>query len=246
MASSRVVLLHGIQSGPSTFWRVRADLETLGFAVDAPTLPGNAGRPQLDRPSLSRLADAVAHDVAAGPALVVGHSLGALVALELAARRPDLVAALVLEDPPSRAGVDLAALRQEIRHDARDARQDPASLIARLLAENPLWARADAEHAAANWAGVDEEGAIGPLDGAEFDLAALAAAVRAPITLLAASPERSVLAGAERAALIARADPAIEVESGHGIHRDRPGVWVAAVALAAARAFPSGTGREGA
>jgi pimeloyl-ACP methyl ester carboxylesterase len=36
-----------------------------------------------------------------GPAVIYGHSLGALVAMVLAARYPELVRALVLEDPPA-------------------------------------------------------------------------------------------------------------------------------------------------
>lgn len=35
-----------------------------------------------------------------GPAIVIGHSLGAMTALQLAASRPELVLAIVLEDPP--------------------------------------------------------------------------------------------------------------------------------------------------
>jgi pimeloyl-ACP methyl ester carboxylesterase len=35
-----------------------------------------------------------------GPAIIVGHSLGAVTGLQLAATRPELVSALVLEDPP--------------------------------------------------------------------------------------------------------------------------------------------------
>ena len=46
---------------------------------------------------------AVLEAVADTPALLYGHSLGALVAVGVAAARPDLVSGIVLEDPPSSA-----------------------------------------------------------------------------------------------------------------------------------------------
>jgi pimeloyl-ACP methyl ester carboxylesterase len=236
----RVLLIHGIQSGPSTWWRVGADLETLGFEVDRATLPAHAGRPAVA--TLAALADAVAPEA---PSFVVGHSLGALVALELAARRPDLVLGLLLEDPPSRSAVDPVALAAEVRADADEAQRDPDGLRDRLLAANPLWAAQDAEHAVANRAAVDVEAAAEPLELADWDVAAMAAAVPGPITVLAASPSGSALGEPERSALLATATSALVVESGHGIHRDRPGVWVAAVAAAAGGTLPSPFGRPG-
>ncbi len=240
MTERPVVLLHGIQSGPSTWWRVGADLSTLGFDVSTPTIPGNVGTPVPPAGTLASLAAAIPLD---RPSVVVGHSLGGLVALELAVQRPELVLALVLEDPPSRSGNDPEALADEVAADVREASTDPAGLRARLLAANPLWAQQDAANAVANRAAVDLEHAADPLRRADWDVAAMAAAVSAPITLLAATPGASALGGPERGALMLVAERTVEVESGHGIHRDRPGVWVAVVAEAAARAFGSGTGR---
>jgi lipase len=236
VTSRPVVLLHGIESGPSTFWRVGADLSTLGFDVATPTVPGNAGTPATTEGTLAGLARSVPIQE---PSVVVGHSLGALVALELAVQRPGLVRALVLEDPPARSVVDPAALAEEIVEDVRIARQDPAGLTDRLLAENPLWARQDAVHAVANRAGVDVERVADPLIAADWDLVAMVAAVSCPVTLIAATPAGSALGGPERAGLLAAADRAVVVESGHGVHRDRPGVWVAIVAGVAATAFPA-------
>ena len=236
MPSRPVVLLHGIESGPSTWWRVGADLTTLGFDVTTPIVPGNAGTPVTEEGTLASLASAIQ---ITQPSVVVGHSLGALVALELAAQRPELVLALVLEDPPARSVVDPADLAREIVDDVREARSDPEGLTARLLAANPLWARDDAVHAVANHATVDVEHAADPLQRADWDLVAMADAVSCPITLLAATHGASALDGPERPALLVSADRAVVVESGHGIHRDRPGVWVAVVAEAAARAFPN-------
>ena len=235
MTGTPLLLLHGIESGPSTFWRVGADLRTLGFEVTTPTIPGNAGTPVIVGGTLAALARSIPIEE---PSVVVGHSLGALVALELAAQRPDLVLALVLEDPPSRSVTDPAALAREIVEDVRVARTDPDGLRDRLLADNPLWAAEDAANAVANRAGVDVDHVADPLLSAAWDLPAMLAAVSCSVTLLAATPSRSALGGPEREALLAAADRAIVIESGHGIHRDRPGVWVAAVSAAAGGVFP--------
>jgi pimeloyl-ACP methyl ester carboxylesterase len=235
-----VLLVHGIQSGPSTWWRVAPDLETLGFDVLLATLPGHLGSPAA--PTLTALALAVAPQE---PAFVVGHSLGALVALELAAIRPDLVLGLLLEDPPSRSAVDPADLAAEIRADADEAQRDPEGLQARLLEANPLWNVQDAAHAVANRAAVDVAGAAAPLEHADWDVAAMAAAVTCPVMVLAATPAASALGEPERSLLLAAASRSVLVESGHGIHRDRPGVWVAVVAEAAGGASHPGTGRPG-
>lgn len=240
MTPPPVLLLHGIQSGPSTFWRVGADLTDLGFAVTTPTVPGNAGAPGTPEGTLGSLARSVPID---RPSVVMGHSLGALVALELAAQRPDLVTALVLEDPPARGSTDPVVVAAEIVDDARAARADPEGLAARVLAENPLWHPTDAANAVANRAAVDVGHVAEPLLAADWDLVAMVAAVSCPVTLLAATPSGSALNGPERGALLASVDRAVVVESGHGIHRDRPGVWVAVVAEVASGALPSATGR---
>lgn len=242
MTARPVVLIHGIESGPSTWWRVGADLTTLGFDVVAATVPGHAGTSATEEGTLASLAAAIP---LTHPAVVVGHSLGALVALELAVQQPELVLALVLEDPPSRSAVDPDDLALEIVEDVRIAREDPVALRDRLLAEHPRWAVEDAANAVANRVGVDVEHVADPLHAADWDLVAMAAAVSCPITLLAATPDGSALGGPEREALLASVDRAVVVPSGHGVHRDRPGVWVAVVADAAARAFPSAPARPG-
>lgn len=94
-----VVLVHGLTGAASNFVSL-APLLASRFRVLVPELPGHGGSPPLAAaPNLDALAEPV-HAAASAegmlPAVVVGHSLGGLVALRLAMRRPDAVRGLVL------------------------------------------------------------------------------------------------------------------------------------------------------
>ena len=91
-----ILLLHGF-GGAATNWTLVAPrLLALGRVL-VPDLPGHGGSSGLPAPpeTLDPFADRVASLLDA-PALVVGHSLGGVVALRLALRRPELVRGLVL------------------------------------------------------------------------------------------------------------------------------------------------------
>jgi pimeloyl-ACP methyl ester carboxylesterase len=94
--------------GISADWRALAPqirlLRGLGLTVHVVDLPGFALRPALKASdaNVSQLADYVARAVtglAIPPALVLGHSLGGGVAMNLAIRHPELVSGLVLIAP---------------------------------------------------------------------------------------------------------------------------------------------------
>lgn len=99
-----MVLIHGQASQSQDHMLVLADLarEHHVFAVD---VPGHGTSDRLDPEQytnvfvgdlLARFVDRVVN----GPAILSGHSSGGLLALRIAATRPDLVAGLLLEDPP--------------------------------------------------------------------------------------------------------------------------------------------------
>jgi pimeloyl-ACP methyl ester carboxylesterase len=67
-------------------------------------------------------------EIAKEPALLIGHSLGALAALVAAADAPELVRGLVLEDPPLNYSKPWAAAEYAPLRDAIAA-QDPAALL---------------------------------------------------------------------------------------------------------------------
>lgn len=97
-----VVLVHGL-GGSHLNWVLLGPLLATGHRVYAPDLPGfglsyPAGR-RADVVRNGLVLDAFLRDVVGGPALLVGNSMGGLLAMAQAVRRPDSVTGLVLIDP---------------------------------------------------------------------------------------------------------------------------------------------------
>jgi len=232
------VLVHGVTSSSRTWWRVGPALAGRGFRVLAVDLRGHGASPRAAAGlAVADLADDVAETVAGtagGPVdLLVGHSLGALVALELVGRHPGLARRLVVEDPPGAASVDWAGLAAGIEADTARAVTDPEGLGRDLAAANPAWPPGEAERRVADLADCDGRaiaGAVRP--GVAFDLPALLAAARLPILLLLAEEALgSNLTGLDRkAAVEAVADGATRVlPAGHSLHREALDAWLAAL-----------------
>ena len=99
---AEVLAIHGL-TGHGKRWQTLATGHLPEVAIAAPDLIGH-GRSSWAAPwtldaNAAALAELLDAEGVGGPVLVVGHSFGAAVALQLAAARPDLVAALVLLDP---------------------------------------------------------------------------------------------------------------------------------------------------
>ena len=135
-----VVLIHGVGLDGSV-WRPQAEALAADHDVVAVDMPGHGGS---DPPAVdARLADyaaavlAALDDAGIGRAHVVGHSMGALVALELALAHPSRVASVVAmnavfcRSPEQRAAIDarVAAL------DRSDAVPDWTGTIARWFGD---------------------------------------------------------------------------------------------------------------
>lgn len=172
-----VVLLHG-GGATSTAWAAVAPaLARAGHRVLAPDQVGDAGRSVHDGPRLRSHADLttwlgdVLDGLGTGPAVVVGHSYGAWLAVRYALARPGRVARLVLLDPSD----VLVGLRAAYR-----ARAVPV-----LLAPSPARTRG-----LLAW---ETQGA--PLPPAWLHLAGLAATARTSRVVLPRRPSTAELAG---------------------------------------------------
>ncbi|HKX13964.1 MAG TPA: alpha/beta hydrolase [Propionibacteriaceae bacterium] len=97
-----VLLLHGLTSA-SLSWRHVAPELGRRFRVIAPDARGHGGSEWTRDYSIDLMRDDVVRfmeQLGILAAIVVGHSMGALAAYQLAATRPDLIRLLVLEEMP--------------------------------------------------------------------------------------------------------------------------------------------------
>lgn len=233
-------------SSSRTWWRVGPALAERGHRVLAVDLRGHGASPRSEAGlSTADLADDVAETIGAvtagspgaapGPPvdLLVGHSLGALVALELVGRRPGFARRLVLEDPPGPGSVDWAGLADGIEADTRRAATAPDALRRDLEAANPAWPTGEAERRVADLADCDGQAIAAALrPGVRFDLAALLAAAPLPVLLLLAEEALgSNLLGLDRkAAIETLGDGTTRVlPAGHSVHREALNAWLAAL-----------------
>ena len=92
----RVLLLHGLQSASGTWYRIAEGLAAAGAHAIAPDLRGHGRSPRGERYALGDFVS----DLEPGWDLVVGHSLGAVIAAHARQADPAFASAAVLIDPP--------------------------------------------------------------------------------------------------------------------------------------------------
>lgn len=135
VSAPRPILIHG-SGGDHRVWAAQSLVLAGSVAIDLPGHPD--GDPLTDLPALgTTVAGALA--TLEGPRVLVGHSLGGAVALEVARTRPELVSGLVVVAAGLRLGVPDAAI-ERARDDFPAERErliagsfaDPAATMAGL------------------------------------------------------------------------------------------------------------------
>jgi pimeloyl-ACP methyl ester carboxylesterase len=243
-----------MMSSSATWWRIGPALAGRGFEVHALDLPAHGDAAPLGRPlDLDALLDGVAARLPDRVDLLVGHSLGAVVAAALAGRRPDVARAVVLEDPPAARGPDSPLLADGVEADAALVRSDRAELARREREGNPRWSEEDVRHSLEAIEAADAESIAAGLRGSlAWTLPDLLERVRVPVLVLAAPAAQgsfaeeggTALRGPLREVVRALVPPHrfVVLDGGHCLHRDLPERWLDEVERFADEALGGGRG----
>jgi pimeloyl-ACP methyl ester carboxylesterase len=123
----RVVLIHGSGGNAETAWGPLRPLEERHTLV-APNRGGYPPNPPLERIDFAQQAEELSPLLEDG-AHVVGHSYGGVIAMLIAARRPDSVLSLTVSEPPAfgvaRGNPDVDSLVQRLDAHFRAGPREP-------------------------------------------------------------------------------------------------------------------------
>lgn len=132
----RVVLVHGSGGNAAPAW---ASVQPLAarFTVVAPNRGGYPPNPPLERIDFEEQAEELAPLLEDG-AHLVGHSYGGVIALLMAARRPEVVCSLAVSEPPAcalaRGNPDVEALVERLDEHFSHGPRDPRGFLVGFLA----------------------------------------------------------------------------------------------------------------
>lgn len=211
----RALLLHGLTSAASTWWRTADALAALGFTVVAPDLRAHGKSPAGENVSIESYRDDVLL-LGNGWDVLVGHSLGGAIAAAVMAVDPRFARRVILEDP----AIDSATTADFIA-------QSPEPLahptVAAVAAENPEWHPKDVALK------VEALLACGPdivertmTDATPWDVWPHILTEPVPTLIVAADPNLDTLVSVEKETEARR--KGIQVEriegAGHSMHRD--------------------------
>jgi pimeloyl-ACP methyl ester carboxylesterase len=240
-ARGKVVLLHEAMAMSATWWRIGPSLAARGWKVSAPDLAGHGRMPALSRPlDLGALVRGVVDRLRGQADVLVGHGLGAIVALHLAGRYPDIARAVVVEDPPGSNLAEGNGFLTAAAGDSALARSDRAQVTQRERDVHPGWADEDIACAIDGVLTADVPAILAGLRGNKlaWDIRHLLSYTRVPVLVLAAPDDRagtawsnlSALSTVDRKAIQIRlpAQHFVVLDGGHFLHRDAPHEWLEA------------------
>lgn len=254
---SPVLALHGVTDSGACWWPALTML-LAGRRILTVDARGHGRTDRTDEPftiaALAADAATVTREVLGGPVVVLGHSMGGLVAEELTLTAPDLVSGLVLEDPAWLASSDprndqgAPAWLPDVLASATG--RTHAEIVAQGRAENPRWSAEELEAWATARQQLDPRLAEGTHRWADRDWVEAMGGVRKPVTLITGDPALGALvddAQADRAAelLGGRLTRVALPGVGHCIRRENLAGFLTALAaaLAVADAALIGDGR---
>ena len=246
---SPIVFLHGLSSARTTWARITPSVEGRNRILTIDHRGHGESSRAPDTYVLDRYGDdaiAFCEEIVGKPAVLVGHSLGGVVAAYVAGQRPDLVRAVLLEDPPLYRGGEqqppesnsVAAFFPMLRQILGDLQQrgapveDCEAMLHATPAMNGKGTLADVmgpegsrAHALA-WMQVDPEVFTPAIDGRAITGGNPDATLQCPTLVLRADPKLGAAFTTEDAERFARSNPAavIKVVDGasHIIHDEQP------------------------
>lgn len=226
-----VVLLHGLTEA-GTGWPDLVERWDESWDIVAPDLRGHGRSPRFAEAELAAPMDVLLTDVLAlldsqpAPVVLVGHSLGGLLGLRATLARPDLVRALVLEDParPSPTGAPDPGHVAETEAFVASVTSDPAGESARMARET-RWSAAEIAAWAECKALVDRAYLHRALFLGDTAWEELFERLTVP-TLLVVPPESEMAPRGVRNPLV---HTVVVPDSGHCVRRDQPDQFHAAV-----------------
>jgi N-formylmaleamate deformylase len=234
-----LLLLHGF-SDDGGCWVPWAESSGLAdrFRILAPDAPGHGhspiGQPGLDLANdvdrVRRLLD----ELAITSVIVMGHSMGALAASLLASRHPDVVVAVLVEDPVWRLDVDLTVDRRPVdgsEHELlvglkQQQAQTEAERRATIRSENPRWDEAEVEPWSVSKTLTDVRFFDGPMIWAPAAWQETVKKIRVPTLLITGNVDLGAIVGDDGAEvalhLLAQGERLHQPDASHSIHRDFP------------------------
>ncbi len=237
-----LLLLHGLTDG-GIYWT--PVIEALGNTYDI-IAPDARGHGLSDAPasgySTQDHADDVAefvHALGLHNLIVLGHSMGGIVATAFAAQHPPLVQAALFEDPAWLAAelMPTAEIRKHVADEwRRDLRATQAlsrdERIARCLMEHPRWSDEETQL----WATTKQQTREQVLEFLEHpppDWRALVKAIQCPALLITGDASPGVIISPELAQEAQSLNPKLQIaqvsNASHSIHRDNFSGYMAAV-----------------